>query len=333
MRRTFLIAASVIVSALFLWLAVRDVDLEQVLDSIRQADVGWLALSLLTTASGLLTRAIRWRGLLGNRVPLIHAFHIVNITNLMNQLPLRAGEVARSLLSVREGVPIVTAATSIIVERLLDTLLVVVLLAAALSQLPNAPELATRSAALFGAASVMGFVMLVVLARYPGFAVNLLRAFEKRIPLLGKLPLRQLLAHMIEGLEPLTHWRSAAQAIGWTVISWAFSYTTFYALHRALSADPSSILLSTALALTLASFSIAIPVSVAAVGPFEAAVRVAGEAVNMPAILATSLGFLIHGMNLLSYAVWGTLGMLAMGVSLADVARAAQQDTLPGKTT
>lgn len=326
MRRILFIAASILVSGFFLWLALRDVNIGEVVNNIRQADLGWLLISVVFTSAGLWTRGIRWRGLLGYKIPLGQAFHIWNISALVNQLPLRAGEIARSLLAMRAGVPLMTAATSIVVERLLDTLFVVMVLSFALSQSPLAPELATRSAAFFGIASIIVFIVLLFFARYPQLARQILGWFETRLPLFKRLPLRPLLDNVLEGLQPLTHWRGASHAIGWTVISWALSFGTFYTLHRALHIDGVNLLLSAAISVTLASFSIAIPVTVAGLGPFQLAVLVSGEAVTPPAVWAASmktiysgLGFLIHGMNVLNYAAWGTLGMVILGVSLSDV--------------
>src|SRR5262245_40387580 len=133
MRRVIFLIASVVVSAIFLWLALRGVPLDDVVQSIRQANLLWVIAALICIPAGLWTRAIRWRGLLGSKIEVMQAFHILNIAMLLNQLPFRAGEVARSVLATRSGIPFFTAATSILVERLLDTLLVVVWLSLALT--------------------------------------------------------------------------------------------------------------------------------------------------------------------------------------------------------
>lgn len=320
MRRTVFLIASVLASALFLWLALRDVPLAEVVDSIRQAEVFWILVSLATITIGMWTRAIRWRGLLDFRIPQVPAFYIIAITFLLNLLPLRAGEVARSLLATRSGVPFMTAATSIVVERLIDTLLVVVSLSLAFSQLPSVPEAATRAATLFGIASVFAFIVLILLARRPQLAHRLLALVERALPFLKRLPLSRLLDNVLEGLQPLTHGRSAAHAIGWTLISWSFSLATFYALEIALGmTDPAERFMTAVLGVGLASFSIAIPVSIASIGPFEAAVIVSGQAVGLPDVTAASLGFLFHGATILGYAIWGSLGLIVMGVSLSEM--------------
>src|SRR5262245_1242799 len=98
MRRWVILVASLIVSGVFLVLALRDVPISEVVAGIQQADFGWVVLSFLGVVASLATRAERWRGLLDNRISLVNAFHILNITMLLNLLPLRAGEVARTLL-------------------------------------------------------------------------------------------------------------------------------------------------------------------------------------------------------------------------------------------
>ena len=116
--------------------------------------------------------------------------HILNVTMLLNQLPLRAGEVARSLLATRSGVPVVTAATSIVVERLMDVVVVVLILAFALARLPSAPAAVAQAAVLFGAAAVIAFLMLIIFARYPQVAHRLLGWLEAHIPAVKRLNLR-----------------------------------------------------------------------------------------------------------------------------------------------
>ena len=141
---------------------------------------------------------------------------------------------------------------------------------------------------------------------------------------------------MLDGLRPLTHPGKAAQALFWTTAGWVFSLVTFYALERALGITGVDLVMGALIGVSLAAFSIAIPVSVAAIGPFESAVRVAGDAVSMSPITATTLGFLFHGVTVLSYAVIGTIGLIALGISLGEVhaagRRRADLSTPPGRS-
>jgi uncharacterized membrane protein YbhN (UPF0104 family) len=319
MRRWVILAASLVVSGVFLWLALRDVPISEVVAGIQQADFGWVVLSFLGVIGSLAARAVRWRGLLDNRISLINAFHILNITMLLNLLPLRAGEVARTLLATRYNLPIITTATSIVVERLIDVVTVVLMLAFALSRLPSAPAVVGQAALFFGAAALVAFIVMLVFARYPQIAHRVLVALEDRFPPLKRLNGRKRIEEVLDGLRPMTHAGHAAHALGWTVIGWTSSLFTFYALERSLDIQGVDLIIGSLLGVPLVSFGVAIPVSVMAIGPYEGAVRVAGEAVNMSPVAATTLGFLFHGITTLAYAIFGVLGLAALGVSLGDM--------------
>lgn len=325
MRRALFVIASVIVSGLFLWLALRDVPLAEIATHLQAADPLWLLVSIATVFVSLYTRAIRWRGLLGFRITTRQSYMMLGVTFLLNQLPLRAGEVARSLLATRAGVPFMTAATSIIVERLLDTLIVVVMLALALTQLPLDLPAARQLALLFGMGAVVAFGVLIALARRPDIAHTLLGFIEKRIPLVERIGVRRLLDHVLDGLEPLTHWRGGIHAIVWTIISWACSIATFFTLEMAFGIGGSYGVTLSAMAISLASFSIAIPVSIASIGPWEGAVRLAGDGLRLAPSLSIALGFAFHGVSLLGYIALGILGLIAQGVSLGEMLRAREQ--------
>lgn len=318
MRRLIVIVASILVSAVLLWIILQDVPLDDVAASIAGAHLLWVLVCLFFAILGLWTRGIRWRGLLQGRIDALDAFFIMGVTFLLNQLPLRAGEVARSLIAAQRGVPFVTAATSIVVERLMDTLLVVLLLAGAVSQLPDVQPEVTRGASLFGVLAVIGFGVLLFFAHRPQVARGILALTFRILPFLERLKLADFLEHMLDGLQPLTNWSTFVHALVWTLVSWATSLLAMFALIRSLDINENTILL-TVLGITLSSLSIAIPVSVAGIGLFEGAIAASGRLVGIGEVAYTALGFLTHGVTVLSYILVGGLGLLRLGVSLEDV--------------
>lgn len=315
-RRMAMIAASIIISAGSLFLILRAAPVADVMNSIQQADPGQLLIAFVFVTLSLFTRGVRWWGLLGWRLPLIQTAHIVNVMFLGNQLPLRMGEVARSLLARRGGVPIVTAAASIVIERLADTLVVVLLIASVVSQLPDAPPEITRPASLFGLLALMGFAALLILARTPALAHRILDRLLTMLPFLRRLPLKTMLDNLLAGLQPLTQIRLLIFSGIWTGIAWAMTLASFYFLHQALGIQV-NFAHSVPLGIALTALSIALPVSIAGLGPFELAVIATGQLVGMDDLAAVSLGFLFHGIAVLGYAVWGVLGLLALGIAPA----------------
>lgn len=318
MRRLLLILASLIVSGVFLWLALRDVPLADVAEHIRRANILWIAISFALIGLGLWARGVRWSGLLDHRIPISKGFYLFTITMFVNLLPLRAGELVRTVLATRYGVPLVTAGASIIVERLIDVVAVVVLLAIGITQLPSVPPTVTSTITVFAILAVVAFAVLIVFARFPQIAHGILAFIEQRLPVIGRLGLRKRLDEVLDGLHPFTHLRSAGHAILWTIISWGASLVTFYTLQLAFGVE-SQLWLMSDLSITLASLGAAIPVTVASIGPFQGAVRLAGEMVGMESTLAASLGIVFHGLTVLGYAVFGVISLMTLGISLGDV--------------
>ncbi len=328
MRRSLLIGLSIVVSAVFLWLALRDVPLADVGEIIQQADIVWVIISVLCVIGAQFTRAVRWYGLLNGRVSTLRLFHIFNAATFINQLPLRVGEIARVIMVNRSNVPVMTGATSILIERLIDVVSIIILLAISLNTLPNAVPVATQSATLFGIVAVTGLVVLILFARFPTFAHKIFDRLEAILPFTKKLNLRQRLDEMIDGLKPLTQPRAALHLFVWNIIAWAFSLATFYALLRAFNLQTVlqselDMWIASAIGIPLVAFSVALPVSVAGLGPIQGAIRIAGEALGIEPTTAAALGIVFHVVTVGTYCLSGALGLLVMGVSFSEVFQSA----------
>lgn len=319
-KRAAAIAASLVVSGVFLWLALRDVPLADVWRSIQQAQLGWVVAAVLAGVLAIWTRGVRWSGLLDGQIPVRRSFYIYGITQFMNLLPLRMGEVARTVLAARERVPIVTTASSIVVERLLDLVFVLGMLAVIVPQVDDLPASVAQSVTTFSVLAIVAFVVLLVLARFPDVARRILNALQTRLPALQRLPLETLLDNALDGLRPLVDLNRFIHAVVWTGIAWFFSWLIFYTSALGLGIGADSVLFNM-MGLSLAAFAVAVPLTVGAVGPFQAGVIVAGAAFGVSEVLATAEGFLVHGLTILSYVICGTWGFLALGVRLADVTR------------
>ena len=315
-RRLAFILISVIVSALSLVLVLRAAPIDDVIQSMRRADPAYLLLAFACVALSLVTRGVRWWELLNRRLSLLDATHMINVMFLGNQLPLRLGEVARGVLATRRGLPLVTSGTSIVVERLIDMLILVLVIAATVSGMPAAPAELTDRAPLFGALALLGFLALLAFAHAPGAANSLLDKAIEAAPTLERLPLRTLLGQLLDGLQPLTDLRTLLFTAFWTVIAWGTAFATFYFTQLALDIKV-DYAISVPLGISLTALSIALPVSIAALGPYEVAILVTGQMVGMSDIEAIALGFLLHGVNVFSYALWGAIGLLALGASPA----------------
>ncbi len=159
-RTVVVIGLAVGLLAVFL----RNADLDRVWASVTSARPDFVLLSVLLTCGTFIVRAERWQYLLGPLGPT--RFSTVFRTTVIGfaasaVLPARAGEVIRPyLLARREGLSATAAFATIIVERILDLVAVLLLMAAFLIWFD--PGLESRDSRVFEAIRFGGLVMAPV---------------------------------------------------------------------------------------------------------------------------------------------------------------------------
>ena len=128
-RTVIVLAVAAALVALFL----RNVELRKVLGEISRARLRWLALGLSASVANLAIRALRWQYLLEplGHASFANAFRATAVGFAASSiLPARAGEVIRPYFLARhENMTATGAFATIVLERVLDVLTVLVLLA------------------------------------------------------------------------------------------------------------------------------------------------------------------------------------------------------------
>lgn len=315
------------VSALALLFIFTQLNLQVLLDALRKARYEFILPCALLLLIGLITRAARWRMLLNGGLSLRRSFSIMNVAYLVNNvLPLRIGEVARIYLSTRADppIPVLQSTSTIVIERLLDLLAVVVLLGVALVSSPLPQEYQTTGL-FMGAAALGGFLMLVLLAGRRDFAIKLTDWLTKRLPFLERLSPRKRLDEVLAGLAPLTQVSTLLQAFGWTAISWGFSVVAGYTLMFAFY--PQASWTATCLYIAAAAFAIAVPAVPGNIGPYELSIILALGAVGYgePSEMAFAFAVLVHGVNVIIHAATGVIGLVDEGISLGQLSQGVRQ--------
>ncbi|GAB4575442.1 MAG: lysylphosphatidylglycerol synthase transmembrane domain-containing protein [Anaerolineae bacterium] len=338
MNRTRNLLLGLALSAIFLWFALRGLDWQNVLQTLRTARWGFLLLAMLIWSLGLGTRALRWRALLGGQVRPAVSFHVLNIGFLLNNtLPFRAGELARAYLIGRDS-PTISgwgALTTIVTERIVDMLTVLLLLISVLPTLV-VDEAALGGSLIMGLVAVTSFAVLLLFAHRPALAHALLDAVLRMLPFLKRFNLRGLLDRILAGLKPITRWETLLRVAGWTAVSWLLSVVGSWVLAMAFPALPQTPVMRAALTLSIvaASFSIMIPFTLASVGPFEAAAIFALLTAGVPQEVAAAYAVVWHAGTVLVYALWGAVGILNVGLSLEQIRQGAaslRQSSAPGQ--
>jgi uncharacterized protein (TIRG00374 family) len=194
MRSSLRAAIVLLLCAALLALFLYNVDLRGVASEIVHADLEWLALSLLTMVVNLAIRSWRWQYLLEplGRPSFSSSFRATAVGFAASTvLPARAGEVIRPyFLSRQEKMSATGAFATIILERVLDMVTVLVLLAGYVVFLAPAANDANRTAfeavkwagLTAGAGAVVLLVVLFVLAGNPARLAASLARLERVLP-------------------------------------------------------------------------------------------------------------------------------------------------------
>jgi uncharacterized protein (TIRG00374 family) len=313
----------IVVSLLATLFVVRELDLPLLGESLATARFMYILPCVALLLMGLFTRAIRWRVLLSNGLSFWRAFHIMNVAYLVNGvLPLRIGEVARVFLATRvtPPVPVFTTAATIAVERLLDLLAVVMLVAFALAAGDIPPELRSAGVAM-GVVGLIGFLTLVILSRQRPLAHRLMNGVIGIIPPLKRINPTALLDHLLDGLAPLATIRTLISALFWTGMSWLFSVMAGYVLMFTFYDNPSWS--ATCLYIAAAAFAIVVPATIGSLGIYEGSILLALNALGYgdPATVAIAFAVTVHGVNVLVHSATGAIGFIHEGVSLGQLSR------------
>ena len=106
------------------WLAYRGIDTQTVVDSLSQANLWWIALSLVLGIVSHLSRTLRWRLLLeplGRKPSVKNTFFAVMVMYLANLALPRLGEVSRcSIMKRYEDIPFSKSLGTVFLERMVD---------------------------------------------------------------------------------------------------------------------------------------------------------------------------------------------------------------------
>jgi uncharacterized protein (TIRG00374 family) len=303
---------------------VRHLPWIEVWHAVRHAHYTWLVPAVLFQRWAVVTRAQRWVVLLGREARLVDAFWAQGVGCLFtNVLPLRMGEPARVLvMAQRCGLPVMQVATTAVVERLLDTVTIVLALLAVLPWM-QVPPLVMRVGLFCGAALVLAFVLVLCAVRFHHTSERLWRALGTRLPC---LPMEAMVARwheLVRGLAPLTHWQTAVPACGWSLACWLLSMAMYWSVIRAWHAD-GTLLEATFMVVALA-FAVAVPSSPGFIGIFQ---LVGQQALILPfgakydASQALAITVTAHLTYYLLTSGLGIVGLWQLGESFGHLGRA-----------
>lgn len=313
-RRTILrTAIGLAVSAVAIWILANSVDIPQAIAILVSANPLWILVMVGTVALDVAARGARWRALLTpiRRLPYRRVLGYTYIGYLANNvLPARLGELVRShALGEGEGLSRPTILGTVVVERIVDTVIVVVLAAIAVAALGVGGAMSTAVAlgAAFVGVLVVGLIVVNAAHRLPG--IDRLAVIAGRFPAVAELARR-----LIDGLAVARRPRTLASALAFSAAAWTASIATFVFGGQALGVEISPVqaaLMSCGVALVTI-----VPSAPGYVGTFELTAVEIAALFGVERERGFAMALLVHAMILAVTSIGGAISAWLLGVGL-----------------
>lgn len=321
------------VSAVFLYIFFRKVDFGQLRTVFAEARYFYLLPGLALMLCTYPIRAFRWFYLLP-RLPgstFRNRFSATVIGFMASSIfPLRAGEVVRAaLFSIRSGIPLGVSIASIVLERVLDLIVVLMALGYCLAAFPGEAssgslELARKAGMVLGAIVLCIVLFLVVLKAKPQLVRVPLRFILTLLPSQFADRIEKIVNSVIEGLtvvdSPLTVMGLLVLSIG----HWSLCVVGTWVAAMAFPGLQLS-LLGALLIFVFTSLAVALPQAPGFLGVYQVAVERSLAMLAVPIAPAQGFALVLWCLSILPITLGGFIAMSLEGLSLAEVSEARKQ--------
>lgn len=284
-------------TAIFLWLIFRQIDLDQFAFILRSANLSWIALATGAFFAGYACRIERWKIMLNHENPNLTwsrcAGPLMASVAANNLLPFRSGDAIRSFgFNRRLGISTGTSISSLFLERLLDLLMLGISLGIALKYFGiEASELLGLS----GSTLILGSAIMALLLMYPKLmhpiAFLLTKSVAKLVPSFGN-NFKKEVRIGLDTLERASGGYKVFKLIVWSAIAWFAEGLVFW--FTALSLSSLSNPEAAALALPIGTLATVIPSTPGYVGTFDYFTILAMKSLQNSVDASTAYALLVH---------------------------------------
>ncbi len=305
-----MIVVSIALAALFLYLALRNLDWHVFFATVKNVHYAYLPIIFLWSSISHLMRALRLRVLLTSekRLPLSNVFW-ANMAGYLgnNILPARAGELVRAAYLARKNNISASFALAVgLVERLVDLIALIILGSLALSSAGIVSPVFQNALNSISILGLIGLSAIFILPRFSKLIGRLIMSIPK-LKEAYKLKLNDFLQKFFNGLTSLYSFKRAVFFIGLTGLIWLIDAIGNVILSYILNIP---LLLQHAFVLMAAlGFSSAIPSTPGYVGVYQFAAVTALAPFGISK--ADALAFILIS-QILSYIFYGFWGLLSV---------------------
>jgi glycosyltransferase 2 family protein len=318
--RSFQLVLGLLLSAAFLYLALRGINPALTWQQLKSVNPGLLVLAILIGSLSNLVRAARWKVLLGNSPPVRyrHLFSSMMVGYMANNvLPARMGELVRmQMLKRTSGISRSVSAATIVVERIVDALLLLSIVGAISVFLPL-PDLLRRSASIAAVTfATAGIVLLLLAFKGESAARQTGRIIGRISETLGHRA-QQIVGRFAVGLAVFRNLRQALLVLLLTMAIWSLEATAVTLVMMSLNLNLPW--LAALFLLVVLSLSFILPAAPGGVGTYEFFVVAAMVPFGLDSSRAVGLAVILHAIMYFTSGIPGLACLWSESLSLRDL--------------
>ncbi|HMB23426.1 MAG: lysylphosphatidylglycerol synthase transmembrane domain-containing protein [Chloroflexota bacterium] len=325
----------VLISIVFIWLALRGLRLEQFWGAVKQANYIWLLPGIAVYFVGVWVRAWRWHYLLGpiKKIPTQTMFPITTIGYMGNNIyPARAGEVLRAvILKRREGVSVSASLATIIVERIFDGVVMLAFVFVNLSELAkltgasgfvgNIQQVAVIGTGIFLAA----LAVFLLAAMFPQVTAKVsLQLIERLTPERLHEKITGIMHKFLDGLAALRSPLNVLMVFFTSVIIWLLETGKYWFVMHAFNFSVSFFALM--LMNGIVNLATTIPSAPGYIGTFDAPGIAVLTAYGVEQSVAAGYTLVLHVALWLPITLLGAYYLAREGIKWSDSLRTETSD-------
>ncbi len=261
-------------------------------------------------------RGLAWRVILDDAPSRLNSFFTITEGYLLNLLPLRLGEIGRSvIMGGLIGKSPFFVFTTVILERIFDVLITLILLIITIPLLSAASFSGTIYYVLFGVI-LIGMAVMFWIAGHQEQFMELMRKIFKPESKAGKFILPKIRL-LLSGMGILTKPKRFCIWLFWILATWACWIATLQVGLREFF--PQLPFWAGLFTQGIGALGGAIPSAPAGIGVVEGAYVVALGFFGVDQSSALAFGLVMHAVSIVSPVLWGLIGFSVQGLKLTEV--------------
>jgi uncharacterized protein (TIRG00374 family) len=315
-NKWFRIGLSLGISGLALYLALRDVDIQQVWQTLISARLSFILLALSSVAVNTAAKSFRWKVLVGppgEKISFWQYLIILLVGQMLNTLfPARMGDLSRAYVLGGKGPGRTYVFGTVMLEKVLDSISYALLFFVLLVFIPL-PAWIGGSIFMFVGVTLVISAGIALLIFRRGWFIRFCDLLLGKLPQKMRMWLEPRIQSGLASLDVIKRGDDALKLIAWTIVIWLTAILTNQITLLALGIRLP--LTASLLILIGLQAGISLPSVPGRIGIFEYICVLALSLFLIDQTIALGFGFLLHGIVLVPSTLIGLISFWYLGLA------------------